>query len=164
MFLGRVGDRTVVERGLPSLLEEMALGEITTPRRIAAFLTTLAHESAFEFNSREHGDTRTYGGRGLIQLTGIDNYRAAGSWLGVDLVAAPDKAMDLAWSAKIARWYWTVARHCNDLADKLLIGKINAAIGYPVGDGTEDTRRCDSFELAMRHLTGSVPTGISRTR
>jgi putative chitinase len=164
MFLGRVGNRTVVEKGLPSLLKEMALGEINTPRRIAAFLTTLAHESAFEYNSREHGDTRLYGGRGFIQLTGVDNYRAAGKHLGIDLVGNPDLAMSLAWSAKIARWYWTVNRHCNALADNLQIGKINAAIGYPVGDGTEDTRRCDSFELAMRILTGSIPAGISRTR
>jgi putative chitinase len=164
MFLGRVGDRTVVEKGLPSLLKEMALGEINTPRRIAAFLTTLAHESAFEFNSREHGDTRLYGGRGFIQLTGVVNYHDAGTYLGVGLVAAPDLAMSLDWSAKCARWYWTKARNCNALADNLQIGKINAAIGYPVGDGTEDTARCDSFELAMRHLTGSIPAGISRTR
>jgi len=164
MFPGRVGDTATVQAGLPGLLEQMAAAEINTPRRVAAFLTTIAHESAFKYNVKAKGDTRVYAGRGFIQLTGLTNYIAAGDWLGVDLIDDPDLALSLDWSAKIARWYWTVARHCNVYADALQMGKVNRAIGYPIGDGTEDKRRCASFAAALQYLTGEVPAGISCTR
>jgi putative chitinase len=165
MFSGRVStDIATVEAGLPSLLEQMQAADITTPRRVAAFLTTIAHESRFLYNIKAAGDTRVYAGRGFIQLTGLTNYITAGEWLGVDLIDDPDLALSLDWSAKIARWYWTVARHCNVYADALQMGKVNRAIGYPVGDGTEDKRRCASFAAALQYLTGEVPAGISCTR
>jgi putative chitinase len=164
MFPGRVGDAATVQAGLPGLLEQMEAAEINTPRRIAAFLATLAHESAFLYNVKARGDTRVYAGRGYIQLTGSVNYAAAGGSLGVDLAGTPDLALSLEWSAKIARWYWTVARKCNPMADALQMGKVNAAIGYPIGDGAEDRRRCESFKNALLYLSGSVPDGIACAR
>jgi putative chitinase len=115
-----------------------------------------------EYNIREIGDTRLYGGRGYIQLTGDFNYGPAGRYFGIDLLGNPELARSLQWSAPIARWYWTVARNINPYADALNMGKVNAAIGYPAG--TEDQRRCDSFKNAIRYLTGSVPGGIICTR
>lgn len=164
MFPGRVGDAATVQAGLPSLLEQMAVAEINTPRRVAAFLATLAHESAFLYNIKAKGDIRIYAGRGYIQLTGVVNYTAAGEYLGVDLAGNPDLALSVNWSPRIARWYWTRARKCNPMADALQMGKVNAAIGYPIGDGSEDRRRCESFKNALLYLTGSVPDGISCAR
>jgi len=164
MFPGEVGDMATVEAGLPSLLAQMEVAEINTPRRVAAFLATLAHESAFLYNVKQRGATAVFAGRGYIQLTGMNNYLDAGEYLGVGLVANPDLALSLDWSAKIARWYWTKARHCNALADALQMGKVNAAIGYPLGDGKEDAARCASFRNALLYLTGSVPGGITCTR
>jgi len=164
MFPGRVGDAATVQAGLPGLLEQMVAADINTPRRVAAFLTTIAHESAFKYNVKARGDTRVYAGRGFIQLTGLTNYIAAGDWLGVDLIDDPDLALSLDWSAKIARWYWTVARRCNPMADALQMGKVNRAIGYPIGDGSEDKRRCASFANALKYLTGEVPAGITCDR
>jgi putative chitinase len=139
---------------------------IDTPRRIAAFLTTLLYESWCEYNVREVGDTRVYGGRGYIQLTGEANYTAAGRSLGVDLVSNPDLAMSLEWSAKIARWYWTVARpNCNSYADALQMGKINAAIGYPrSADGSNDNARCKTFAQALLYLTGGSEVTVDCNR
>ena len=158
MFPGKIrtANIPIVEAGLPGLLEQMAAAEISTPRRIAAFLTTLAFESRFEYNIREGGDTRPYGGRGYIQLTGTSNYSDAGKYLGVDLLTTPDLALTLAWSAKIARWYWTVARpSTNAYADALRMGKVNAAIGYPRSpDGSNDNARCEAFQKALLYLTG----------
>lgn len=165
MFPGRIKHPEIVAVGLPTLLKAMEQGEINTPRRVAAFLATLSHESYHEYSIREIGDTRTYGGRGYIQLTGVYNYTEAGEYLGVDLIADPDAAMSLQWSARIAVWYWTKARpKCNEYADTLQMGKICAAIGYPVGNGREDARRTDSFKSALRYLTGSVPAGITINR
>ncbi|MFG1913176.1 glycoside hydrolase family 19 protein [Kribbella sp. NPDC048928] len=162
MFGSRIANPSIVETGLPSLNQAMRDANINTPYRKAAFLATLVHESRLEYNIREIGDTRPYGGRGYIQLTGDFNYGPAGEYLGIDLLGDPDLAMSLQWSAPIARWYWTVARDINPYADSLDMGRVNAAIGYPAG--AEDQRRCDSFKNALNYLTGSVPPGISCTR
>jgi predicted chitinase len=164
MFPGKVGDRATVQQGLPSLLTEMVKADITTPPRIAAFLATIAHESEFLYNAPQRNATSVFKGRGYIQLTGSGNYSSAGKYLGVDLLGHPDVALELEWSAKIARWYWTVNRRCNDFADALDMGRINAAIGYPVNDGKEDRARCEAFTRALRYLTGTVPVGMTTTR
>ncbi|MEU4392281.1 glycoside hydrolase family 19 protein [Kribbella sp. NPDC023855] len=162
MFGSRIANPSLVQTGLPSLNQAMRDANINTAYRKAAFLATLVHESRLEYNIREIGDTRLYGGRGYIQLTGDFNYGPAGRYFGIDLLGNPELARSLQWSAPIARWYWTVARNINPYADALNMGKVNAAIGYPAG--TEDQRRCDSFKNAIRYLTGSVPSGIICTR
>ncbi|NIK58696.1 glycoside hydrolase family 19 protein [Kribbella shirazensis] len=162
MFGSRIANPSIVQTGLPSLNQAMRDAQINTPYRKAAFLATLVHESRLEYNIREIGDTRPYGGRGYIQLTGDFNYGPAGRYFGIDLLGNPDLALSLQWSAPIARWYWTVARTINPYADNLDMGRVNAAIGYPAG--AEDQRRCDSFKNALRYLTGSVPSGIICTR
>lgn len=52
------------------------------------------------------GDGYKFRGRGAIQLTGRDNYTAAGKDLGLDLVNNPDLAQDPENAAKVAAWYW----------------------------------------------------------
>ena len=52
------------------------------------------------------GDGYRYRGRGLTQLTGRDNYAAAGKALGMDLVNNPDIAAQPEVAAKIATWFW----------------------------------------------------------
>lgn len=162
MFGSRIANPSLVQTGLPSLNQAMRDANINTPYRKAAFLATLVHESRLEYNIREIGDTRRYGGRGYIQLTGDFNYGPAGRYFGIDLLGNPDLALSLQWSAPIARWYWTVARNINPYADALDMGRVNAAIGYPAG--AEDQRRCDSFKNAIRYFTGSVPSGVRCTR
>ena len=166
----------VIQEGLPSLNAEMVKAGITTPRRIAAFLTTLRFESRFRYNIHQLNDTRPYAGRGYIQLTGratdpdelgnVMNYTEAGRFLGIDLVGNPDLAASLQWSAPIARWYWTVARpSCNAYADALRMGKVNAAIGYPRSpDGSNDLARCAAFQKALQYLTGGALEPVDCTR
>lgn len=54
----------------------------------------------------EKGDAYKFRGRGHVQLTGKDNYAAAGKDLGLDLVNSPELAADPENAAKIAAWYW----------------------------------------------------------
>lgn len=163
IFPGRVGDADVVRAGLPSLNRAMRDADITTPARKAAFLTTIAYESSFLYNAHALGDTRLYAGRGYIQLTGGANYEAAGHDLGVYLTTHPARARALEWSAPIARWYWTVNRDINPMADALDMGRVNAAIGYP--PGPHDVLRCDSFKDAIGYFLGTAPPrGINCVR
>ena len=170
MFPGRIRNPALVAAGLPRLLGEMALAHVDTPRRVAAFLATIDAESWFEYNVLQGGSNlpglidKGYTGRGYIQLTGSGNYGAAGQHFGIDLLGHPELAQTLTWSARIATWYWTVARDINPLADALAMGKVNRAIGYPIGDGRADLRRCASFARALEYLTGAVPDGIDCTR
>jgi putative chitinase len=64
----------------------------------------------------DEGDGWKYRGRGLIQLTGKDNYRLASDALGVDLVGNPELVLSKEYAALTAAWYWN-KRGLNKEAD-----------------------------------------------
>jgi putative chitinase len=64
----------------------------------------------------EDGDGAKYIGRGLIQLTGKDNYKAFGDAIGEDLVANPELVEQPRYAALSAGWFWN-KRNLNELAD-----------------------------------------------
>ena len=66
--------------------------------------------------TEETGEGSLYKGRGLIQLTGKDNYRLASDALGVDFVANPDLVLTKEYAALTAAWYWN-KRGLNKEAD-----------------------------------------------
>jgi putative chitinase len=55
-------------------------------------------------------------GRGLIQLTGKENYEHCGSSLGVDLLSNPDWLLNPKYAALSAGWFWN-KKGLNSLAD-----------------------------------------------
>jgi putative chitinase len=57
-----------------------------------------------------------YLGRGLIQLTGKENYANCGSGLGVDLIGNPDWLLNPKYAALSAGWFWN-KKGLNSLAD-----------------------------------------------
>lgn len=90
---------------------------------------TIASATPFAGNPRALGD-KVYGGRlgngpnegyayrgrGLIQLTGKDNYRQYGGDIGVDIVADPDRATEPVTALRLAGAYWR-RRSVNPAAD-----------------------------------------------
>lgn len=148
----------------PHLVKAMGEFEIHTPLRAAAFLAQIAHESghmrwmtelwgptpqqlkyeppgklAERLGNTETGDGYRFRGRGVIQLTGRANYRAAGAALGVDLENNPDSASSGEMVFRTAGWFWS-SRALNALADAgnfdAITKKING--GY---NGKEDRDR-----------------------
>ena len=71
---------------------------------------------AGRMGNTEDGDGWKYHGRGLIQLTGRENYANCGSGLGVDLLGNPDWLLDPKYAALSAGWFWS-KRGLNALAD-----------------------------------------------
>lgn len=126
----------------------MAEFGINTPKRQAAFVAQIAHESG-EFRYVEEiasgaayewrddlgndcaGDGRRFKGRGLIQITGRSNYRTCGEALGLDLINEPSLLTEPLNAARSAAWFW-YRKGLNQLADngdfKSITRKING--GY----------------------------------
>lgn len=91
-----------------------------------------------------------YRGRGLIQLTGKDNYKKFGDMIGVDLVKNPDLANDPAVASKIAAAYFAQKQKAGvDLTNIAAVGK---AVGY-AGGAAETEKRA---QLAQGFLTGGA--------
>jgi putative chitinase len=75
----------------------------------------------------EDGDGAKYIGRGLIQLTGKDNYRAFGEAIGEDLVANPQLVEEPRYAALSAGWFFN-KRNLNALADAMDIETMSKRI------------------------------------
>jgi putative chitinase len=93
------------------------------------------------------GDGWKYRGRGLIQLTGANNYRAAGAALGLDLVNHPELVEQPETAALVAGWFWK-SNGLNELADSGQFAKITRVIN---GGLTGQADR-----LALRDLAAKV--------
>ena len=103
------------------------------PEHVAMWLAQLAHESgelryvreiasgnAYEgradLGNTQPGDGPRFRGRGLIQLTGRDNYARAAAALGLPLLDHPELLEAPAHAAAVSGWFWHWAR-CGERMD-----------------------------------------------
>jgi hypothetical protein len=75
-----------------------------------------AYEGRTDLGNTHAGDGRRFKGRGPIQLTGRNNYRAAGQALGLDLEGHPTLASQHSVGWRVAGWFWR-SHGLNALAD-----------------------------------------------
>lgn len=129
---------------ISALNTAMSHRNINTPKRIAAFLAQVGHESGQlqyvrELGSAQYlskydtgtlavrlgnspepdGDGQKYRGRGLIQITGRHNYRECSLGLFGDerLLSLPELLEQPQWAAESAAWFWE-QNGFNELADR----------------------------------------------
>lgn len=148
---------------------------IDTRLRMAAFIAQVGHESGqFRYvkelggdqylskydtgplakrlgNTPEaDGDGQKYRGRGLIQITGHDNYLACSKALFGDdrLLRAPEFLERAEWAAKSAAWFWG-SRNLNTLAD---VGDL-VGITRRINGGTNGlAERQEYYDTALKVL------------
>lgn len=107
--------------------------DIGTRARMASYLAQVAHESLqlsytceiasgvryegrLDLGNTQPGDGPKFKGRGLLQITGRDNYAKCGADLGLPLLDHPDLLELPQHAARSSGWYW---KHfnLNELAD-----------------------------------------------
>ena len=82
---------------------------------------------AGRLGNNQENDGWNFHGRGLIQLTGRENYERCGSSLGVDLISNPAWLLDPKYAALSAGWFWN-KKGLNELADQQEHGMITKRI------------------------------------
>ena len=96
----------------------------------------------------QDGDGWMYIGRGLIQITGRENYANCGSGIGVDIIDNPELLLTPRYAALSAGWFWN-KKGLNALADSQEYGAMTRRIN---GGLTELDERIFKITKALEVL------------
>lgn len=118
-------------------------------------------EKGQELGNTEPGDGFKFRGRGLIQLTGKDNYKRIGKQIGVDLVSNPDLVFDSKIGPKVVAAFVK-----NKLGDKVNSFKSQSEANKEVtkavvGASVDLTKGFGAEQLAKVEAYTSAPSGES---
>lgn len=122
-----------IDKYLPYINRYAPQFGITTPLRMAHYLSQIAHESAElrysaeiasgsayegrkDLGNTQKGDGKKYKGRGLIQITGRANYAEYAKFCGYDVVLNPELLSQPLGAVRSSMWFWQ-KRGLNALAD-----------------------------------------------
>lgn len=123
------GNRAIIEQTVAAFNKYNKEFGLDTPLRASHFLAQIAHESAHFNTTKEYGGSKTryapWYGRGLIQTTWEENYKAFYTWCvkrGYNppnflTPAGREQVAEFPWAFLCSVWYWE-SRNLNALADK----------------------------------------------
>lgn len=97
------------------------------------------------------GDGWRFRGRGLIQITGRDNYTECGVALDLPLTERPDLLLRPEHAAASAGWFW-YSRGCNELADATDYAGITRKINGGLNGMADRLARLKTVSAAARSL------------
>ncbi|MCT8001222.1 glycoside hydrolase family 19 protein [Sphingomonas sanguinis] len=97
------------------------------------------YEGRDDLGNVKAGDGFRYRGRGILQITGRDNYRRFGKLIGVDIESQPDRAAEPAIAMVLACAYWT-SRRINAPADRDDVEAVTKLINGGL-NGIDDRRQ-----------------------
>lgn len=184
-----------IARFIDVLNAAMREASIEGPRIESAFLAQIAHESGELRYTRELASGKTYDGRedlgntkeqaiaaarahdstpgpwwkgrGLIQVTGFDNYVACGQALGLDLIDEPQLLEEPAGACRSAAWFWRNAKlrngthiDLNPVADTGDILKVSRVVNLGM---LETSRIPNHFEERAKYYARFVSIYAKRT-
>lgn len=144
--------------------------QINTKLRIAHFMAQVTHECAgfrtteefasgaayegrADLGNVEPGDGKRYKGRGLIQLTGRDNYKRFGELLDLPLEQTPTLAAEPATSLVIACEYWQ-DRNINTPADSDHLIKATRLVNGGLNGLSDRRNYLQKAKVALANLEG----------
>lgn len=93
---------------------QIAEGFARNPEKIA----NQVYSNRMGNGAPETGDGWKYRGRGIIQLTGKNNYAGFTKDMGIDVISNPDYLTTVAGAVESAYWFWTKNPKINAAADK----------------------------------------------
>ena len=157
----------------PLLAQIMPIWGINTPQRQAMFIAQVMHESGEfryleELGNNEYlskydtgplakrlgntpeadGDGQLYKGRGLIQITGKDNYQKCGHALQLPLLKKPDLLEPPRHAVGSACWFW-FSKNLNKHADLNAITACTKAINGGTNGLTDRIEYWKRAKLAL---------------
>ncbi|HAZ8139372.1 glycoside hydrolase family 19 protein [Citrobacter koseri] len=134
MFIAQVGHES---GGFSRIIENLnysadgllaTFGKYFTPQTAQQYGRTVAHPAdqkgiantvyANRMGNIEQNDGWNYRGRGLIQITGHDNYRDCGAGLNTDLLLVPQLLEQDEYAARSAAWFFSskgCLKHSGDI-------------------------------------------------
>ncbi|WP_447870265.1 glycoside hydrolase family 19 protein [Serratia fonticola] len=119
-------------------------GETAAPANRQAAIANLVYSG--RMGNKAAGDGWKYRGRGIPQITGLDNYRACSSVLKVDLVLVPELLEKDEYAMRAAGWFWSANKCGRFGADVAAVTKvINGGL-----NGIDDRKA--RFEIASKAL------------
>ena len=156
-----------LEKYLDPLNAAMEEFGIDTPKRAAAFLAQVTHESGSLKYSRElasgkayenrpsmgninPGDGPKYKGGGPLQLTWANNYKQCGDEIGIDLYNNPELIEHPGVGCRAAGWFWK-GHNLNHYVDMNQFDNVSHVIN---GGWNGRQERQDNYARALKVLMG----------
>lgn len=146
-------DKPLTAKGKRRKQKIEALGSTASGDEIFDFIYgTDADAIGSKLGNTQAGDGSTFKGRGLIQLSGRDNYKKVGDILGLDLVSSPELVNDPKHAVAVAMAYLTLPNKnfflnrmnpengVSETIDGLTSEKLAQVVGHSGGTTVADAR------------------------